>query len=104
MPISTACPSCQQRLKLADTLVGKRVRCPKCQQVFLVPPGQEQLVQRPIKPAGQPARPTEVPSDSSDHDDRRDTDGAARRKRKLASRQNTQSFYWAIGAGRVSWC
>ncbi len=35
MPVSAQCSHCQARLKLADHLAGKRVKCPKCGQVFL---------------------------------------------------------------------
>jgi hypothetical protein len=31
------CPKCQKSLKLGDGLAGKRVRCPACQQPFVVP-------------------------------------------------------------------
>jgi hypothetical protein len=36
MPISTACPQCNQGLRVPDTALGKSVRCPKCQTVFKV--------------------------------------------------------------------
>jgi predicted Zn finger-like uncharacterized protein len=35
MPLSAQCSHCQASLKLADHLAGKRVKCPKCGQVFL---------------------------------------------------------------------
>lgn len=36
MPISTMC-NCGMRFALADELVGRQVRCPKCKAVFLAP-------------------------------------------------------------------
>jgi cation transport ATPase len=36
VPIETQCPSCQSKLKAPDTLLGKNVRCPSCQQTFTV--------------------------------------------------------------------
>jgi hypothetical protein len=36
MPFTTACPNCSARLQVPDTLAGKRVRCKKCHEPFLV--------------------------------------------------------------------
>ena len=35
MPIQTTCPQCQSQYRLPDTQMGKRVRCKKCQSVFI---------------------------------------------------------------------
>ncbi len=35
MPVSAQCSHCQARLNLADHLAGKRVKCPKCGQIFV---------------------------------------------------------------------
>src|SRR5262245_28783967 len=35
MPIQTSCPQCQSSYRLPDTQLGKRVRCKKCQSVFI---------------------------------------------------------------------
>jgi predicted Zn finger-like uncharacterized protein len=35
MPIIVACPSCGGKLRVADTLVGQRVRCPACNHAFV---------------------------------------------------------------------
>src|SRR5262245_62160678 len=37
MSIPAVCPTCQSSVKLVDHLAGKKVRCKKCQEVFLVP-------------------------------------------------------------------
>ena len=34
MPIVRHCPSCLRRLRIADELVGRHVRCPRCQTTF----------------------------------------------------------------------
>jgi predicted Zn finger-like uncharacterized protein len=34
MPIIVACPSCGGKLRVADALVGQRVRCPACNHTF----------------------------------------------------------------------
>ena len=37
MPIEFQCQSCSKTLRIPDTAVGKRVKCPSCQQVSTVP-------------------------------------------------------------------
>jgi predicted Zn finger-like uncharacterized protein len=34
MPIIVACPSCSGQLRIADDLIGRRVRCPACNTTF----------------------------------------------------------------------
>jgi predicted Zn finger-like uncharacterized protein len=36
MPIQTKCPSCKAQYKLADTMLGKKVKCKKCFDTFVV--------------------------------------------------------------------
>jgi predicted Zn finger-like uncharacterized protein len=36
MAIQTSCPHCQQTYELADTQIGKKVRCKSCSEAFLV--------------------------------------------------------------------
>jgi predicted Zn finger-like uncharacterized protein len=43
MPTVIKCPGCQKPLKLNESQAGKRVRCPACKQVFVVPPAEEEL-------------------------------------------------------------
>lgn len=38
MAVSITCPHCQSRLSLRDELVGKRIRCPRCQQILEIQP------------------------------------------------------------------
>lgn len=35
MAVSITCPNCGAKLKAPDELVGKQVKCPKCQKVFV---------------------------------------------------------------------
>jgi hypothetical protein len=37
MPISLVCPGCKKTLKVADTLAGKRAKCPGCQTPVTIP-------------------------------------------------------------------
>src|SRR6266446_10250529 len=36
MPIPVTCPSCGRNLNAQDSLVGRKVKCPKCGSVFTV--------------------------------------------------------------------
>jgi predicted Zn finger-like uncharacterized protein len=37
MPISTTCPHCKAIFRLPEDLAGKKVRCQKCKELFVVP-------------------------------------------------------------------
>ena len=41
MPITIQCPQCDNKLKVADTSAGKKVRCPACSAVISVPAAEE---------------------------------------------------------------
>jgi predicted Zn finger-like uncharacterized protein len=60
MGITTTCPACRGPLRIPDELVGQRVRCPTCQNVFAAttdvpPPDQPVTPLRPAEP--EPERP-----------------------------------------------
>jgi predicted Zn finger-like uncharacterized protein len=38
MPVRATCPHCRTQFQLADNLLGKTLRCSKCQQLFRLPP------------------------------------------------------------------
>ena len=83
MPITTACPSCKQRLSVADQHAGKPVRCPKCQQTFLVPA---------VAPAPTPlAAPKPAPP----------AEQARRRSPQATASQRASGngLFWVIGLG-----
>jgi predicted Zn finger-like uncharacterized protein len=37
MPIPMDCPHCDARIRASDAAAGKKIRCPKCQEVLVVP-------------------------------------------------------------------
>jgi predicted Zn finger-like uncharacterized protein len=41
MPISLTCPQCSGKLRVADNLAGKRVKCPKCSATFPAGPAED---------------------------------------------------------------
>jgi hypothetical protein len=95
MAISTSCPGCQQRLKLADHMAGKRVRCPKCQQVISVPLPEEPL---PIAAVLENAsQPPDVPEDEDRSDRVQSHVHEQRRRRRPLQRPRKAGFYWAVG-------
>jgi TM2 domain-containing membrane protein YozV len=46
MPITTTCSNCQSTLKAPEHAAGKRVRCPKCQQLTVVASSQSATPQK----------------------------------------------------------
>lgn len=55
MAHALACSKCQKRLQVDERLIGKRVRCPACQTVLLVP--GPAAVPAPLAPAARPPAP-----------------------------------------------
>lgn len=37
MPLSTTCPNCKALFRLPENLAGRKVKCQKCQRMFIVP-------------------------------------------------------------------
>src|SRR5688572_26908834 len=37
MPVDVTCSSCQRKMRVPDTALGKRIKCPKCQTIIDVP-------------------------------------------------------------------
>ncbi|HEY7315735.1 MAG TPA: hypothetical protein VH643_40775 [Gemmataceae bacterium] len=61
MPLTIACPNCGKSLKLPEAVVGKRVRCPGCQEIFTAEAPEEE---EPIRPAAESEGVQERPSRS----------------------------------------
>jgi predicted Zn finger-like uncharacterized protein len=77
MAIKASCPSCQKSYTVADTQVGKKVRCKDCAYVFEVHPDDEPAV--PDHP--KESRLTGTPRKRTDPDDRADEDEDRPRKK-----------------------
>ncbi|MFO0863335.1 MAG: hypothetical protein U0744_01510 [Gemmataceae bacterium] len=39
MPFQAACPACNAKINVPDNMAGKKAKCPKCQNVFVLPGG-----------------------------------------------------------------
>ena len=79
MPEQVRCPSCSAALRVPDSLLGKNVKCPKCQTTF-VAEGEELahpkgIVQEPTPVITRPCLPAEdedlPPEDERDEQDER---------------------------------
>jgi hypothetical protein len=79
MPIVIVCTSCQRKLRVPDNLLGKKVKCPACQNSFTaaaeeeiptVEPEEEVRVQKrkpmPPPPKREPEKPKPRPVDEDD--------------------------------------
>ncbi len=61
MPIEITCQHCNKRLRVKDSVAGKRIKCPQCQEIFLVPKqGGNWFVQTPDKEEYGPIPRSEV--------------------------------------------
>ncbi|MCS7021460.1 MAG: hypothetical protein NZ703_10810 [Gemmataceae bacterium] len=61
--IATRCPHCQTPLKVPDSLAGKRVKCKKCENTFVVPVSPPAAA--PPRPAAKATPQAAAPSASS---------------------------------------
>jgi phage FluMu protein Com len=78
MPISISCTDCSKKLRVADTLAGKAIKCPQCTTVLRVPGTATATT---TKPAAAVAKP-EPPVDEDENV--KPAPGAVRRKPSAA--------------------
>ncbi len=97
MPLSTTCPNCKALFKLPNELAGKKVKCQKCQELFIVPhseadttqPGERAStgVKRTTKAdfpgsAPMPPRPAPPPVDDDDPGEDKEANDDKKRSRR----------------------
>ncbi|HZV06439.1 MAG TPA: zinc-ribbon domain-containing protein [Gemmataceae bacterium] len=51
MPISLTCPKCSSSLRVPDDLAGKKVKCPKCAEVFAAAAPEQAAITKEKPPA-----------------------------------------------------
>ena len=78
MPISLNCPQCQGKLRVADNLAGKKIKCPKCAALLPVAAPQEGAIAAELPPKNERIA-ADIPLD----DDREEDDEPVR-PRKIA--------------------
>jgi predicted Zn finger-like uncharacterized protein len=70
MPEQIRCPECNATLRVPDTLLGKSVKCPKCQKTFTAeleePPEEAIEEEPPQRPASARRRPRLEPEDEDE--------------------------------------
>jgi len=110
MPEQIKCPSCGTKLRLPENLLGKIVKCPKCQTSFTAavdePVDPEGIVSEPVPPARKrpPAR-EEPDEEEAFHDDDEANESRGRRRGRGKSRMmkrselKTSSKNGHVGAG-----
>src|SRR5947207_1598571 len=94
MPIPVNCPHCSKMVAAPDGSAGKPVRCPACQQAFLVP--APSVVAMAAKKAPRPSAPP--PYEAMRQEPR---EGAAKEPSRLSTppRRRTAWLWWAVGGG-----
>jgi hypothetical protein len=66
MSITTTCSGCKSLFRLPENLAGKKVRCQKCREMFLVPGPRAEEPPAPIPEASQPVGNASTPEPVSE--------------------------------------
>jgi predicted Zn finger-like uncharacterized protein len=67
MPEQVRCPSCNAALRVPENLLGKNVKCPKCQKTFLAEMGElDELEEVVDEPAPRARRRPQPPDDEEE--------------------------------------
>src|SRR5260370_36833090 len=92
MPEPSQCPSCNAKVRVPERMLGKKVRCPKCQATFTAgaeePAEPEGVVTAPTRAVRRRAVPVEEPEEE---ESARDEDEDRPRKRRRP-RRRSRSF------------
>ena len=83
MPLTIACPNCQKSLKLQESVLGKRVRCPGCQEVFTATAPEEEPMRRADEGEGVQERPSRSRRVEREEREEEDEDRPRRRPRRI---------------------
>jgi predicted Zn finger-like uncharacterized protein len=92
MPEQIRCPSCNATLRVPDTLLGKNVKCPKCQTTFTAATDapeepEEGIVHEPAPAARRrPAPPPEEYEEEAPPEEEYEEEDRPRRRRKRGRR------------------
>lgn len=99
MSVQIQCPKCERRYTLADTLIGKRIRCKDCQTVIEVP-GAEPREESANSPrdavrAGTPLAPSRQRAREDNDDD--DYDRPRQRRKRSRQESGSSAIIWVVG-------
>ena len=102
MPTSFACPQCRTVLKpKADVPAGKKVKCPKCANVFAAPAAEAKATAA-VRSGKPPAAATSARQSAPAKDEKDDRDERRARKRSKKRKKKQQSnmpLLLAVGGG-----
>jgi ribosomal protein S27E len=96
MPLVVTCPKCNRKLKVADAMAGKNIKCPGCASVFVAETDKPAAIQpkavAPPSSVNHPAtqgepRPSNAPR--SDPDEELERPAAPSRRRREKKKSNT---------------
>ncbi len=99
------CPACSARMNAPDTAIGKRIKCPKCAEAFVVeePEADEgfEVIEEPVraKPKSRAVVVVDDDDEEDDDEDERPKKKARKGKKKPAASQPIGLW---IGAGVVA--
>lgn len=82
MPISLTCTKCNGKLRVADHLVGKKIKCPKCSALLSVPAEEQAAITKEKPPAKSEAIAQTVTALEEIDDDEDEDEEEAPRTRK----------------------
>lgn len=72
MPVESNCPGCGAKVRVPESLLGKSVKCPKCQSVFTAESPEAGFEEVPEdEPRPRRRRPEPVDDDDDDYEERR---------------------------------
>ena len=81
MPITTACTSCHARLNVGDDVAGKKIKCPRCGNIFRVVGSEDVTEELPLPPRKRASALEERSPRRAERDDEDDDDRPRRRSR-----------------------
>jgi predicted Zn finger-like uncharacterized protein len=98
MPEQIRCPECDATLRVPDSLVGKAVKCPKCQTTFTAeleaPEERERIVREPARSSARRQRPPQEEDEEEPlppEEEEEDEDRPRLRKRRRGRRADAEA-------------
>jgi S1-C subfamily serine protease len=106
MPVAihTTCPECQAPLALADELAGKKIRCSKCREPFVVPDSPEEEDQPRQRVRAAPPGRTAIRAAEDERPARRRAAEERKPQRRERTADGPRLMPWLIGGGMVLFC
>lgn len=102
MPISLTCPSCDRGLKVKDELAGRKIKCPKCSEVIVVPADEEAVAAGKSKIKARATedddeRPRSKKVEREEEDDEQEEEEERPRKKKKKKKKGAGVLRYVIG-------